>query len=261
MTLLQWVFILIVVVLVIEIIAGWHRGVYRREDWFVTGGCFLVNQLLRPLVVWLQTSLLVLLLPGFAGALSGVPFWPGFLGILLVGEFCFYWVHRLAHQPVRLPLLWGLHRTHHSAKYLNVTVMSRVNVFWPFVVPFGWVTALALYLGMAPAAVLFFAVVLLWNTFTHSAFRWDDLLVKNTFGRHLLTAIEWVFITPRLHHCHHGWGKDGKLFRNYATILSIFDRLFGTLYIPSGRPEKYGTPYKSEHWLGEIFYPLVGGRK
>ncbi len=248
--------VLILTVLPAEIISGWHRDIYRREDLLVTGGCFLLSQLVRPVVALLYATLFSIFLPVWRGALADTPLWLALPGVLLFSEFCFYWVHRLAHSPGRNNLLWGMHRTHHAARYLNVTVMARVNIFWPFVVPYAWTTGLSFYLCMHEAAAITLGILLMWNAFTHSAFRWDDVLAKTGWGKKLLWLVELVFITPRLHHTHHGWGRDGKTYRNFATVISLFDRLFGTLYVPGGRPARYGLPGSDWHWLQQIFFPL-----
>lgn len=135
--------------------------------------------------------------------------------------------------------------------------MARINVFWPVVQPYGWVSGIAIYLGMVEAATIFFTLLLAWNALTHSDFRWDDALAKKLpAGEKIITAIEWLFITPRLHHSHHGFGRNGKAYRNFCTMLSVYDRLFGTLYIPQGRPEHYGIMGKEKACLEQLLYPL-----
>lgn len=257
MTPTQWVITMIAVVLVTEVLSGWHKGIYRRHDFLVTAGCILFSQLTRPLSAILYAALFAFALPDYRGFLSELAFWPSVAALFLVAEFAFYWVHRMAHNPVKHPILFGLHRTHHSSKYLNVTVMARVNIFWAFVVPYAWVIGLAIYLGLEAASATVMGILLSWNALTHSALRWDDALAKTPLGARILTMIEWVFITPRLHHTHHGFGKDGKTYRNYAVMLTFYDRLFGTLHIPEGRPANYGLPGKGKHWSEEIFFPLV----
>src|SRR5690554_2847332 len=215
MTPMQWVMIMILVVLAAEVVSGWHRHVYRGNDLVITGGCFMLSQLTRPVAAICYATLFAWLLPSYRGALAEAPFWPSVVVLFLVAEFAFYWVHRMAHNPVRHKILYGMHRTHHSAKYLNVTVMARVNIFWPFVVPYAWIIGLAFYLGLEAASATVLGLLLSWNALTHSALRWDDALMKTRVGNAVLKTIELVLITPRIHHTHHGWGKDGKSYRNY----------------------------------------------
>jgi sterol desaturase/sphingolipid hydroxylase (fatty acid hydroxylase superfamily) len=76
----------------------------------------------------------------------------------------------------------------------------------------------------------------------------------------IFQVIEHVFVSPGMHHSHHGYGKDGGNFRNYAVTLSLFDWIFGTLHIPVGRPWKYGIPGPDVYWAEEVLYPLVRAR-
>ncbi len=259
MTAMQWALVIILLCLLAEVLAGKHRNTYRRHDLLATFGCLLLSRLTVPLSALTIAGAFAVLLPSFRGALADIPFWPSFLALLLVEEFCFYWVHRLAHDPKNHPLLYGMHRTHHAAPYLNISVMGRVNIFWNFVVATAWVNGLAIYLGMLEQAAALMLLILVWNTATHSDFlRWDDWFLKREWSRKLLRAMQYVIVTPSLHHTHHGWGKDGKTYRNYATMLSFYDRLFGTLHIPEGRPQHYGLPGKDVHWSEEILFPLIG---
>lgn len=96
-----------------------------------------------------------------------------------------------------------------------------------------------------------------WNLVTHSHFRWDDAIRRHPrFGR-AFRAGEHVLISPGMHHTHHGFGKDGASYRNYAVTFAFFDWMFGTLHIPTGRPWRYGLPGPQPHWAEELFYPLV----
>lgn len=260
MSLIQFAMIMWAIILVAEILSGRHRQVHRTRDWLITAGCFLTLQMTRPVAAILVATVFGLLLPAGQGALAHLPLWPSVLVLLLVSEFVFYWIHRWAHDPVRHKILYGLHRTHHSAPYLNLVVMMRLNPFWVFVVGNSWTVGLALYLGQGAAGAIVMGITIAWNVLTHSDFRFDDLLVKTAWGKRVVNALEWVFITPRLHHTHHGYGKDGKNYRNFATVLSIWDRMFGTLHIPEGRPARYGLPGDDKHWSEEVFFPLLRRR-
>lgn len=255
----QWGMLFILGALLAEVLAGRHRDAYRRHDIVATVACFAMARLAQPLAALLIATVFALALPGFRNALAGLPFWPSFAALLLIEEFCFYWVHRCAHDPIKHPYLHGMHRTHHAAPYLNITVMTRINTFWYFVVPTSWLSGLAIYLGMGAQAGTMLLLLLAWNTATHSDYlRWDDWFLKYGWSTKLLRALQLVLVTPSLHHTHHGWGKDGKTYRNYATLLSFYDRLFGTQHIPEGRPAHYGLPSKDVHWTEEVFFPLVG---
>jgi len=252
-----------ILVLIAEILAGRHKGHHGANEKLVLWGSAISGvAIARPLSALLQAWLMGLVLPQWQGALGGISFWPAFFAVLLVAEFTFYWVHRWAHEAARWknPWLWRLHRTHHSARYMSVLLTVRINPFWYFVVPISWVTGISVYLGQEAAAAAAATVIYAWNLMTHANFRWDDRVRAHRVAGPLFRALEHIIVSPGVHHSHHGYGKDGGPFRNYAVTFAFFDWMFGTLYIPKGRPWRYGIPGKNPVWLSEILYPVVPGR-
>lgn len=248
-------------VLLVEIVMGRHRGIYNRNEWLVLGLCAVLNPLVaRAIAGMFIAAVIGFLLPQGKGALAHLPLLPSYLGLFLLIEFAFYWGHRWAHEGQRRPALrwlWKIHRTHHGGRYMNVLTTQRINLFWSFVVPTAWMTGLAIYLGQGTAAALVVLTIFVWNLITHSNFRWDDAVRSHPrFGR-VFRALEHIVISPGMHHTHHGYGKDGAAYRNYAVTFAFIDWMFGTMHIPSGRPWRYGVPGAQPHWAEEVFYPLV----
>ena len=256
---LIWVVLATLAILALEIITGRHRGVYRKGDLPLLAGSFLLGRwVMAPLAIGMIAALYRLALPSqLQGALSDTPFWLAFPLLLLTGELVFYWVHRWAHQPRRFPVLSKIHRTHHSGRHMNVLLDFRLNLTWFFIIPSGWINGLALYLGLGDAVMAYVVLLMAWNTVTHSSFRWDDAIRRHPFFGTPFRALEHIVVSPGIHHTHHGYGKDGKNYRNFCTILSFWDWVFGTLHIPEGRPAHYGLPGKDSHWLEELAYPLL----
>lgn len=251
------------VVLVAELIAGRHRGAYAKNELLVTGLCAALGFVTKPLSALLVAWVFGALLPQYRGVLSGAPFLPSAVGILLLSEYAFYWNHRLAHQSstTRFNWYWKLHRTHHSGKFMNVLLNFRVIPVWLFVVPNTWIWGGAIYLGLAGPTALVILIASAWNLVTHSNFRWDDSLRRHPRIGPYWRALEHVVVTPGIHHTHHGYGRDGKSYCNYAVVLSLFDTLHGTLHIPEGRPSRYGLPGPNDApWAEEVFFPLVVAR-
>jgi sterol desaturase/sphingolipid hydroxylase (fatty acid hydroxylase superfamily) len=254
----HWVLAVTGVILLAELIAGRHRGVYNRNDLFVNGICIFVGAVVRPLGAVVVSLLIGWMLPAGKGALSGMPFVPALIGIILVAELFNYGVHRFSHEWKGSRLgdwLWRMHRTHHTAHYVNVLLNFRISLFWGLVAGLTWAFSLALYLGLAKPAGVAIAIFSFWGIVTHSDFRWD-IPLRRTRLRSLLRAIEHVVITPGTHHSHHGFGKDGGNYRNFGVLLAIYDWMFGTLYIPEGRPHRYGLPGTDPHWVDDAFSPL-----
>ncbi|KHK89187.1 sterol desaturase family protein [Novosphingobium malaysiense] len=256
----EYLYAATLVILVLEIVMGRHRGLYDRHTSLVTAGCMVASATMRPLSAILIAFVAALLLPKWQGALEGTSLLIAYPVLFVLTEFCFYWAHRWAHEAKKHPRLewfWKLHRTHHSAKFLNVGVTIRVNAFWSFVVPTSWIIGTATYLGLGQAAGLTLVTIYLWNLITHAHFRWDDAVRSHRVFGPAFRALEHVLVSPGIHHTHHGYGKDGAAFRNFAVTLSALDWMFGTLHIPEGRPWKYGIPGPNPHWAEEVLYPLV----
>lgn len=255
----QWVLAVTAVIFVAEVIAGRHKGIYGRSDWLVNSICIFLGALVRPLGAVVVAALIGWALPAGEGALSHLPFWPSVLGLVLIAEFANYWVHRGSHElrdSRWFDWLWRMHRTHHTAKYVNVLLNFRISLFWGLVAGLTWVMSLAIYLGQEKAAGVAIVLFAFWGIFTHSDFRWDDVMRHHRVFGPAFRALEHVFISPGVHHSHHGYGKDGGNYRNFGIFLSIYDWMFGTLHIPEGRPFRYGLPGATPHWADDAFSPL-----
>ena len=258
-----WVLGIGIVIFIAEILAGRHKGIYSRSDWFVNTICIGLWSLLRPLSAVAIAFVIGKLMPGGKGALASIPFVPAVLIIILAAEFMNYWVHRLSHEfkDTRFgDWLWRMHRTHHTARYVNVLLNYRISLLWGLVAGLTWVFSLAIYFGQAKAAGVAIIAFSFWGIFTHSDFRWDDAIRSHRIFGPVFRGLGHIFISPGIHHSHHGYGKDGGNFRNYGIFLSIYDWLFGTLYIPSGRPFRYGIPGTVPHWADDAFAPFNMGR-
>lgn len=255
----RWVLAITAVILVAELITGRHKNIYSRNDYFVNFICIFIGAAVRPLAAVAVAFLIAKVFPTGNGVLAKAPFIPSLLLIVLFAELANYWAHRLSHEfkgKAYRDWMWRMHRTHHTAKYVNVLLNFRISLFWGFLSGLTWVMSLAIYLGQAKAAGLAIVFFSFWGIFTHSDFRWDDTIRRHRFFGSFFRALEHVFVSPGIHHAHHGYGKDGGNFRNYGIFLSIYDWLFGTLHIPEGRPFRYGIPGNVPHWADDAFAPF-----
>jgi len=133
----------------------------------------------------------------------------------LADDFCYYWFHRIAHER---RWFWASHVVHHSSRHYNLTTALRQT--WTGRLTFSFIFALPLALvGFAPEMILFVgALNLIYQFWIH------------TEAIDRLEPIEWVFNTPSHHRVHHATNPD-YLDANYAGVLIIWDRLFGT-FVP-----------------------------
>lgn len=147
------------------------------------------------------------------GLLAGVPVAANLLlGILLL-DVAIYWQHRWMHI---VPLLWRLHRVHHSDTAVDVTTALR---FHPaeILLSMAYKIALVFLLGIQPLTVIVFELLLnLLAMFNHSN-------VNLPFDR----SIRRLLVTPDMHRVHHSV-HERETNSNYGFFLPLWDRLFGS---------------------------------
>lgn len=152
------------------------------------------------------------------GGLFGMLDWPPWLEVLLavlIFDAAIYWQHRLLHL---VPLLWRLHRVHHSDTTLDVTTGVR---FHPFEIALSMAIKLALVamLGPHPVAVVVFELLLsMTSLFTHADFAFPPRVDR---------ALRALVVTPSMHRIHHSVRRE-ETDSNYGFNLSLWDRLFGS---------------------------------
>ena len=126
-----------------------------------------------------------------------------------------YVEHRLKH---RIPLLWRIHRLHHSDPDVDVTTTLR---FHPFEVLLRTAVrgVVATAIGMPPiAAVAYSLLMAAVSVPSHANIRQPGSIWR-TLGL--------IVITPDFHRTHHSIDRD-DCNSNFGLLLSCWDRLFGT---------------------------------
>jgi sterol desaturase/sphingolipid hydroxylase (fatty acid hydroxylase superfamily) len=163
---------------------------------------------------------------------GGWPVWAQ-LGFFVVShDLYIYWFHRWQHAS---PTLWRLHEAHHSATavdWLTSTRSHALEILVNQTVEF----APMILLGAAPQVPLVKSVIgAVWGMYIHA-----NLGVRMGWFQLVLNG-------PEAHRWHHALDPDAQ-GRNYATKLALWDRLFGTAYLPKARrPSGYG--------LGDVPFP------
>ncbi|MGB4860687.1 MAG: sterol desaturase family protein [Dokdonella sp.] len=149
------------------------------------------------------------------------PLWLEVISSVVVLDLAIYWQHRWFHA---IPVLWPIHRVHHSDTEFDVTLGLR---FHPaeILLSLAYKMLLIVLLGIAPVAIIIYEVALAaFALLTHSNIaisrRWDGWL-------------RTVFVTPDWHRVHHSIHRD-ETDSNYGNILSVWDRLFSS-YIAQPR--------------------------
>lgn len=149
---------------------------------------------------------------------------------LLIGDFIFYWWHRSCH---RINFMWAGHVIHHQSEDYNLSTALRQS--WAT-----QVTAAFYFLPIALIGIPFevylgsLSLNLLYQFWIHT----------QVIGK--LGPLEWVLNTPSHHRVHHGVNPE-YLDKNYAGILIIWDRIFGT-FEKEQAPVVYGTVKPIQTW-------------
>ena len=182
--------------------------------------------------------------------------WPVLARIVLavvITDFLYYCKHALNH---RVGTLWHFHAVHHSQRELNALtdrrqhivehLLTQVLVFLPLIA-----------MGLKPLALMAAGAALWWQTLlVHGN-------IRTNFG-----PVGWLIVSPQFHRVHHSievrhWDK------NYGSILTVWDRLFGTMYHgldeypATGVRDVYFAPpdtFKPHAWLADmgrqVLYPF-----
>lgn len=154
--------------------------------------------------------------------IATIPFaWWSWLLIFFFEDFAYYLNHRIAH---RSRLFWASHIVHHSSQKYNLSTALRQTWTGGFYTYIFWIWIS--FLGFHPVMILTqMSISLIYQYWIHT-----ELINK------MPRWFEAVFNTPSHHRVHHG-NNPLYLDKNYAGILIIWDKLFGT-FQPELKEEK-----------------------
>lgn len=247
----------------------WHRS--ARADY----GFYLVNGVLYLLLVgpWLLTvaGIAIPVRDGLVALFGPGPVFPGVGGIWLVAviytvmhflgrDFGRWFGHWIQH---RVPLLWEFHKAHHSAEVLVPLTNARAHPVDLIVMAIcgnacvGLVAGIGIYLfsnrigfwHVAGVNAILFAFDLLGSNLRHAP-------VWLSYG----PVLEKWLISPAQHQIHHSV-EPRHWHKNMGFVLAVWDRLFGTLYVPKGHePITYGLGDGSErdyHGIWALYWQPV----
>lgn len=217
---------------------GRAQKVFRRQ-WLTDATWWVITPLFTKQMVRLVIVLPALLLVGAGlatveglqlktytgfGPLCRQPLWLQAIEIYVIVDFIGYWTHRLFHRG----RWWPFHAVHHSTEELDWLGSVRVHPVNDLVNKLLQVSPLLL-MGFNPYVTLSTAPFLtFYAIFLHANINWD-------FG-----PLRGVIASPVFHRWHHS--RDREAWdKNFAGLLPLWDRLFGTYYMPRDRwPENFG---------------------
>jgi sterol desaturase/sphingolipid hydroxylase (fatty acid hydroxylase superfamily) len=217
-----------------------HAHLYRFADTLCNAALALMQQAADKLA-WLAV------IPVYAYVYDHfrlVTWHDGYLSfaVLFIAQDLLYYVfHRCSH---RVRWLWAAHVVHHSSELLNLSTAFRQSLMYPIAGMWAFWVPLAV-LGFPPKQIVAIVLInLAFQFFVHT----------QAIGR--LGWLEYVFNTPSIHRVHHA-RNPRYIDRNYAGVLVIWDRLFGS-YVDEDpdEPPVYGTvePLCSDNPLKATFH-------
>jgi len=179
-------------------------------------------------------------LVAFSKIFDDAPAWLVGIMCLWISDFVGYWRHRFEHSA----LLWPAHSLHHSDEEMTWFTLFRfhpINRLSTAVIDYGVLFALGFPLwaiGLAGTVRYFYGM------FVHINRPWT------------LGLLGVILVSPAMHRWHHVQAGRG-MYSNYASIFSMFDRFFGTLYVPGPCYEKLGVEgIEHDEFRSQMLLPL-----
>jgi sterol desaturase/sphingolipid hydroxylase (fatty acid hydroxylase superfamily) len=181
--------------------------------------------------------------------------------LFLAYEFAYWFDHYLSHK---LPILWQFHRVHHAAESLSLLTNFRVHPVDTIV--FANIVALCLGVTSALLGRVFGTIIApigIGGT--------NILTLVCAIGlTHLQHSHLWIGFGPRwsrlllgpAHHQIHHSADPRHHDRNFGSSLAVWDRIFGTLHVPSEQREPLrfglGDDEPDPHgWRSAVVTPVV----
>jgi sterol desaturase/sphingolipid hydroxylase (fatty acid hydroxylase superfamily) len=155
---------------------------------------------------------------GLVPRLGLSPVLSAIVGLVILDGLNYHW-HRINHE---WPVLWRWHSAHHADDQLDVTTALR---FHPIEYFLSW-PAKGLWIALVGPSfgtfALFETLVSLAAQFHHANWNLAEPLDR---------ALRYLLPTPRFHAAHHTKAPRSRN-GNYGTVLSVWDRAFGTYHDP-----------------------------
>jgi sterol desaturase/sphingolipid hydroxylase (fatty acid hydroxylase superfamily) len=192
----------------------------KGRRWFVNGSIVVLDTL--------AVRLAIPLLPFGMAELAEVKGWgllnmanlPHWLSVILafaVFDIIIYLQHRAFH---RVPILWRLHRVHHTDLDLDVSSGTRFHPI-EIIISICIKLAVVVLIGAPALAVVLFEIILNAT----SLFNHGNIAIPVTIDRWLRLFL----VTPDMHRVHHSV-IPGETDSNFSFNFPWWDRLLGTYH-------------------------------
>ncbi len=147
--------------------------------------------------------------------LLSLPFAVNVLITVVLFDLLIYLQHVAFHK---IPILWRIHRVHHTDDHVDVTTGIRFHPFEIFL-SMAYKSGAVYLLGPAAFAIMLYEILLsMAALFTHS-----NILLRQNVD----LALRSIFVTPDMHCIHHSVVRT-ETDSNYGNLFSCWDKLFKT---------------------------------
>ena len=205
--------------------ALWEVSTPRRRPtarksvrWFGNLALVTMNTLLVPVLVPIAAMGMAKLAQEQGWGLLNnysVPYFVAFVCTILALDFVIYLQHVMFHS---VPVLWRLHRVHHSDVDLDVSPATRFHIL-EILISVGIKVAAIVIIGPPVLAVLAFEVLLNGSAmFNHANIRLPERVDR---------LLRMVLVTPDMHRVHHSVVRE-EMDSNFGFNLPWWDHLCGT---------------------------------
>jgi sterol desaturase/sphingolipid hydroxylase (fatty acid hydroxylase superfamily) len=180
--------------------------------------------------------------------------------MLIAYDLSYYIYHVLQHN---LPFMWELHKVHHSAEVMVGITSTRVhpldqlmNKVWDGFIP-GIAYGIWMFFVLDPIEALVFGI----NVYVLRNILMMDVVRHTHYPFSFGVALDRVMLSPHAHQLHHSVAPI-HYNKNYGLMLSVWDRMFGTMIDPKvGETFEFGlggTESREYHSLfGLYILPVI----
>ncbi len=171
-----------------------------------------------------------------------LPFWAKLILGVILYDFTTYWIHRASHK---FPLLWRLHRVHHSDTSMDSSTTFRFHPLELILIyQTGNIMTAAIFGTDITSMALYYFILYIFFFFEHSNLHYPKWM-NNTLGL--------ILVMPDHHRVHHHQNQY-YTDSNFADIFIIWDRLFATFKLIPTQDIKYELKEFDQHKKQTFLY-------
>ena len=222
---------------------SYHKWKHARTNFVFLGTSILINLMMAAVTasvfVWISAHEFGIL-HLFDGALW-LEFILSFMALDLIAQ---YFSHYLLHK---VKWMWKFHMVHHSDTHIDVSSGTRHHP-GDYLIRELFSLGVIVIMGMPLAFYLIYRLSTVFFTYwTHANIKMPSWIDK---------LMSYIVVTPDLHKFHHHYERPWT-DTNFGNVLSIWDRLFGTLVYDDPDKIRFGLDVLDDDTNDDISFQLM----